>query len=151
MLIDSCDEYIILRTSSDVFIFKLGLRFEGLLWERYILKGQIAFEGHWRLQSLALPPDWIKKYWLRGAKGCGALCGCSCQLRTYIWVHMTKLVVKSKHQKQHIRQWNCVCLCAQSIQIIQSSTIITIGEVFCDHLEEEEEENKNKKSTSYRS
>jgi hypothetical protein len=36
-----------LRTSSDVvFIFNLGLRFEGLFGERYILKGQIAFEGH---------------------------------------------------------------------------------------------------------
>ena len=26
--------------------FNLGLRFEGLFWERYILKGQITFEGH---------------------------------------------------------------------------------------------------------
>ena len=25
---------------------------KGLFWERYILKGQIAFEGHWRVQSL---------------------------------------------------------------------------------------------------
>ena len=31
---------------------QVTLRFEGLLWERYILKGQIAFEGHWR------PPSW---------------------------------------------------------------------------------------------
>jgi hypothetical protein len=37
---------IILRTLSDVFIFDLGLRFEGLFGERYILKHQIAFEGH---------------------------------------------------------------------------------------------------------
>ena len=29
-LVDTCDEHIILRTSSDVFIFNLGLRFEGL-------------------------------------------------------------------------------------------------------------------------
>jgi hypothetical protein len=29
--------------------------FEGLFGERYILKGQIAFEGHWRLQSWTLP------------------------------------------------------------------------------------------------
>ena len=33
----------------------LGLRFEGLFGERYyILKGQITFEGHWRLQSWTL-------------------------------------------------------------------------------------------------
>ena len=31
-----------------------GLRFEGFLWERYILKGQISFEGHWRLQPWTL-------------------------------------------------------------------------------------------------
>ena len=43
-----------LRTSSDVFILNLGLRFEGLFWERYIWKGQIVFEGHWRLQSWTL-------------------------------------------------------------------------------------------------
>jgi hypothetical protein len=35
--------------------FQLGLRFEGLFWERNTLKGQIAFEGHWRLQSCTLP------------------------------------------------------------------------------------------------
>ena len=34
--------------------FNLGLRFEGLFWERYILKGQIAFKGHWRLQYWTL-------------------------------------------------------------------------------------------------
>ena len=44
------------RTSSDVFIFNLGLHFGGLFCERYILKGQIAFEGHWRLRSWALNP-----------------------------------------------------------------------------------------------
>ena len=44
------DGQIILRTSSDVFIFNLGLRFEGSFSKRYILKGQIAFEEHWRLQ-----------------------------------------------------------------------------------------------------
>ena len=43
-----------LQTSSDVFIFNLGLRFEGLFWERCILKGQITFGGHWRLQSRTL-------------------------------------------------------------------------------------------------
>ena len=32
----------------------LGLRFEGLFRERNILKGQIVFEGHWRLQSWTL-------------------------------------------------------------------------------------------------
>ena len=32
--------------------FQFGV--EGLFWERYILKGQIAFEGHWRLQSWTL-------------------------------------------------------------------------------------------------
>ena len=37
---------IILRTSSDVFVSNLGLRFEGLFEERYVLKGQNAFEGH---------------------------------------------------------------------------------------------------------
>ena len=29
----------ILRTLSDVFIFNLGLRYEGLFWGRYVLKG----------------------------------------------------------------------------------------------------------------
>ena len=37
-----------------VFICNLGLHFEGLFWERYILKGQIMFEGFWRLQSWTL-------------------------------------------------------------------------------------------------
>jgi len=45
---------IVSRTSSDIFIFILGLRFGGLFWEMYILKGQIAFKGHWRLQSWTL-------------------------------------------------------------------------------------------------
>ena len=43
-----------LRTSSDVFIFHLGLHFEGVFWVRYILKGQIAFEGYRRSLSLSL-------------------------------------------------------------------------------------------------
>ena len=34
--------------------FQSGLRFEGLFWERYILKGQIVFEGHWGHQSWTL-------------------------------------------------------------------------------------------------
>ena len=46
MLVDSCDGHIILRISSDVFVFNSGLRFEGIFQERYILKGQIMFEGH---------------------------------------------------------------------------------------------------------
>ena len=50
----SCDGQIILKTSSDVFVFNLGLRFEGLLWKRYIFEHQITFEGHWRLQSWTL-------------------------------------------------------------------------------------------------
>ena len=56
---------ILLRTSSDVFIFNLGLHFEGLFWERYILKGQITFEGHWRLQFWPLEPTLTKwtRYW----------------------------------------------------------------------------------------
>ena len=41
-LVDSCAERSILRTSSDVFSFNPGLHFEGLFWERCILKGQIA-------------------------------------------------------------------------------------------------------------
>jgi hypothetical protein len=45
---------ILLRTSSDVFIFNLGLRFEGLFWERCIFKGKYTFEKHWRLQSWTL-------------------------------------------------------------------------------------------------
>ena len=44
-------QHITLRTSSDIVIFNSGLHFEGLFWERYILKSKIAFEGHWRLQS----------------------------------------------------------------------------------------------------
>ena len=53
-LVGSCDMHIILRTSSDIFVLNLRLYFEGLLWGRYVLKGQIAFEGHWRLQSWTL-------------------------------------------------------------------------------------------------
>ena len=35
--------------------FQFGVEFlEGLFWERYILKDQIASEGHWRLQSWTL-------------------------------------------------------------------------------------------------
>ena len=39
MLVGSCGGQIMLRTSSDVFIFNLGLCLKGLFWERYILKG----------------------------------------------------------------------------------------------------------------
>jgi hypothetical protein len=53
-LVGSCGRQIIWRTSSDVFIINLELRYEGLFWERYILKGQIMFEGHQRLQSWTL-------------------------------------------------------------------------------------------------
>ena len=42
--------------------FQFGLRFEGLFWERYILKCQITFEGHWRLQSWT-PAPMIRDYW----------------------------------------------------------------------------------------
>ena len=54
MLVDCCGGQIILRISSDIFIFNLGILFKGLFWERYILKGRIAFEGHWGLQSWTL-------------------------------------------------------------------------------------------------
>ena len=54
MLVDSCDGHIILKTSNDVLISNPGLRYEGLFWEMYILKGQIAFEGHWKLQNWTL-------------------------------------------------------------------------------------------------
>jgi hypothetical protein len=47
----SCGGHIILKTSIDVFIINLGLRCERLFWERYVLKGQITFKGHWRLWS----------------------------------------------------------------------------------------------------
>ena len=53
--------HIILRTSRDVFIVNLGLRSEGLFWERYILKGQITIEGHWRLQSWTMAPFIVDK------------------------------------------------------------------------------------------
>ena len=43
--------------------FEFGLSLERLFWERYVLKGQIAFEGHWRLQSWTLdvsaPTNWV--------------------------------------------------------------------------------------------
>ena len=52
--VGSCGGHITLRTSRDVFVFNLGLHFEGLFWERYVLKGQITFEGYWRLQSRTL-------------------------------------------------------------------------------------------------
>ena len=42
-----------LRTPSDVVVFILGLRFERF-WERFILKGQFVFEGHWGLHSWTL-------------------------------------------------------------------------------------------------
>jgi hypothetical protein len=68
MLVDSCGMPIILRTSIDVFISNLGLRFEGLFWERYILKGRIAFElQSWTMVSVGTWPSpdarkgWIKK------------------------------------------------------------------------------------------
>jgi hypothetical protein len=55
--------HIILRTSSDVFIFYLGLRFEGLFWERYILKGRI---GVWRaLKTSILSIDCMCIYVIR--------------------------------------------------------------------------------------
>ena len=40
-----------------------GCVLKGLFWERYILKGQIAFEGHWRLQSWTLTASsmWVTK------------------------------------------------------------------------------------------
>ena len=50
-LAGSCGGQIWPRTSSDVFNFDMGLRFEGLCFERGIMKGQFAFEGHWRLQA----------------------------------------------------------------------------------------------------
>ena len=53
-LCGSCGGQLIMRTSSDIFIFNLGLRFEGLFWEKYILRGQISFKRHWRLQSWTL-------------------------------------------------------------------------------------------------
>ena len=46
-MLDFCGgQIILLRTSSDVFTFSVGLRFEGLFRERSILKAQIAVEGH---------------------------------------------------------------------------------------------------------
>ena len=49
---------IILKTSSDVFIFKLRLCFKELFWERYILKGQTTFEGHWSRTVLNTGEKW---------------------------------------------------------------------------------------------
>ena len=60
--VSSCGGLSMFRTSSDVFIFNMGLRFKGLFWERYILKGQIAFEGHWRLQSWKLQPVEVQDF-----------------------------------------------------------------------------------------
>ena len=56
-LVGSCDMHILLRTSSDILILNFRLRFEGLFWERCILKGRIAFEGDWRLQCWTLFPS----------------------------------------------------------------------------------------------
>ena len=39
--------------------FNLGLRFEGLFWERYIVKAQIMFEGHWKLHSWTLITTYV--------------------------------------------------------------------------------------------
>ena len=48
------DMHIILRTSTNIFILNVGLLCALLFWERYILKCQIVFEGHWRIQSWTL-------------------------------------------------------------------------------------------------
>ena len=56
----------------------LGLRFEGLFWERYILKGQIALEGHWKLQS-----------WTLVSSPCSLWC-------THVHVLISKLKVASR-------------------------------------------------------
>ena len=45
-LVSSCSRRSISRTPSDIFIFNSGLRFEGLFWARYIVKGWITYEGH---------------------------------------------------------------------------------------------------------
>ena len=54
-LVGSCGGQIILMTSSDVFISIWGCVLKGC-FERgmFWAKGQIAFEGHWRLQSWTL-------------------------------------------------------------------------------------------------
>ena len=39
------DGQLILGISSDILIFNMGLHVEGLSWERYVWKGQIAFEA----------------------------------------------------------------------------------------------------------
>ena len=67
-LVGSCAGHNISRTSSNTFIFNVGLHFKWLFWVSYILKGQIAFEGHWRLQCWTLTPS----------QGC--VCGPSLQL-----------------------------------------------------------------------
>ena len=75
MLVGPCDRHITLMASSGVFIFNLGLRFEGLFWGRYILKGQIAFEGHWRLQSWTLVPPLMARPGKEGGEEGGCLKG----------------------------------------------------------------------------
>ena len=45
LLVMTCGGQMILRTSSDVFVFNLGLHFEGLFSERCILKGITSLKG----------------------------------------------------------------------------------------------------------
>ena len=52
--VGSCGGHMMLRTSSDVFILNLRLRFEGVILKEVYFEGQIAFEGYWRLQSWTL-------------------------------------------------------------------------------------------------
>ena len=70
MLVGSYGGQIKLRTSSDIFVFSLGLRFwRVVLRERYTLKGQIAFEGHSRLQSWTLfitCVQYLRDVWIIG-------------------------------------------------------------------------------------
>ena len=47
-------QLLILVADWGLQVTNLGLHFEGLFWEQYILKGQIVFEGLWRLQSWTL-------------------------------------------------------------------------------------------------
>ena len=67
-LVGSCNRQIILRTSSDVFIFNLGLHFDGLFWERhYILKGPNRILRALKTSILTIGRSWDQ--WSRNFLG----------------------------------------------------------------------------------
>ena len=100
---------IILRTSIDVFICNLGLRFEGLFWKGYILKGQIVFEGHRRLQFWTLHKS--LQAWEFGYFG-----GETVEVREPLPPHLPKILY---FPKMDHAACNPCCVCTRASDISQ--------------------------------